>query len=295
MEPLDLPDVRLKLNRGVLIVNPPTDDRLLHVERMRAALPTLGRGSYFCRASASLMHGLPLWYADLSLVHVVRTQGGRGGLSPWIHAYTTPLKPPDTTIIDDLRVTSLERTAADVMRTLKFGPSLAMADATLRLGGSRATLLKEVEGGRGCRHCTEAVLRADPRSESPYESWARAVMLQNQIPLPQLQVEFADHLGFIGRVDFHWPRHRLVGEYDGETKYNELLPLGQTREGAMAEAAIRQRRIEALGQRFIRLGKDEVHDPFVLAGRLGDEFRGDLVDHGLCPEALDIRRPRNRR
>ena len=290
----DPPETRLKLNRGVIIVNPPDDERLLHIERMRASLPTLGPGSYFCRASASLLHGLPLWFADLRLVHVVRTQGGHDDLSPWIHAYTTPLKAPDTTAIDGLRVTSLERTADDVMRNLTFGPTLAMADATLRLGGSRATLLKEVEKGRGCRHCTEAVMRADPRSESPYESWARAIMLQNQIPLPNLQAEFFDPLGFIGRVDFHWPRFRLVGEYDGETKYGELLPLGQTREGALAEAEARQRRIEALGQRFIRFGKEEVHDSFLLAGRLAHEFGDHRVDHGLVPEAMDLRRPRRK-
>jgi hypothetical protein len=120
-------------------------------------------------------------------------------------------------------------------------------------------------------------------------------MLQNQIPLPKLQVEFFDHVGFIGRVDFHWPRHRLIGEYDGETKYNELLPLGATRADAEAAAALRQGRIEALGNRFIRFGKEEVHDSFILAGRLADEF-GDLrVDHGLRPEAMDYRRPRRRR
>ena len=292
MDDLDLPPQRMKLHRSVFVTNPPDDERALHVERMRAALPQLGPDSYFCRASASLLHGLPLWFPDLELVHVVRTQGGHGGVSPWIHAYTTPLAPPATTIIDGLRVTSLERTAADVMRRLKFGPALAMADAVLRLGGSRGVLLKEVETGRGCRHCTEAVLRADPRSESPYESWARAVMLQNQIPLPRLQVDFSDHLGFIGRVDYYWPRQRLVGEYDGETKYNELLPTGVTRDDALVAAAIRQRRIEALGNRFLRFGKDEVHDSFILAGRLADEFGDQRVDHGLCPEAMDHRRPR---
>ncbi len=294
MEPLEQPHTRMKLHRSVFITNPPDDERALHVERMHAAVPSLGPGSYFCRTSASLVHGLPLWFANLDLVHVVRTQGGHGGLSPWIHAYTTPKTLPATTLIDGFRVTTLERTAADVMRTLTFGPTLAVADAVLRIGGSRSALLKEVEKGRGCRHCTEAVLRADPLSESPYESWARAIMLQNQIPLPKLQVEFFDHVGFIGRVDFHWPRHRLIGEYDGETKYNELLPLGATRADAEAAAALRQGRIEALGNRFIRFGKEEVHDSFILAGRLADEF-GDLrVDHGLRPEAMDYRRPRRR-
>ena len=293
-ENIDRPISRLKLHRSVCILNPPSDERELHLQRMRAALPQLGPGSYFCRESASLLHGLPLWFEQLDRVHVVRTQGGHGGLSPWIHAYTTPLIRPETVMIDGFRLTALERTAADVMRWLTFGPSLALADAVLRQGGSRATLLKEVKTGRGCRHCTEAVLRADSRSESPYESWARAIVLQNKIPLPKLQHEFFDHLGFIGRSDFYWPRHHLVGEYDGETKYNELLPEGQTREQALAAAERRQARIEALGNRFLRFGKDEVHDSHVLAARLDDEFRDELVDHGLCPEALDFRRPRSR-
>lgn len=294
-EPIGAPKNRIKLRPGHYLDDPPLDQQLLHVERMRATQEKIGPASYFCRTSASLLHGLPLWFADLDLVDVVRTGGGHGALGPWVRFFTTPKKTPQIVEVDGLRVTSLERTAADVMRHLRFGPSLALADAVLRLGGSRDQLLREVEKGRGCRHSTEAAERADPRSESPYESWARAIMLQNSLPMPLLQREFFDAAGFIGRVDFYWPQFRLVGEFDGWVKYDRLLRPGQTKEDVLLAQGIRQARIEALGERFIRFDKDDVHDSFHLAGRLGRALGDRQVDHGLCPEALDLRRSRRSR
>lgn len=294
MTEFDRPPDRIRLRHRAPVTEVPRDPRALHLRRLYESLPELGEGSYFFLASAGVIHGLPLWGENLDRTHVVHTLGGHGAINDVMHAYTTPLVRPATTTVDGLPCTTLERTAADLMRRLTFGPALATADAALRRGASRGTLLAEVKGGRGCRIATEAALRADPRSESPYESLARAIMLQDGIPLPDLQVDLHDDQGLIGRVDFHWKWKRLVGEFDGAAKLDELLKPGQSRDDVLRARSARDARLWAVRQNVLHWGADDVHDP----GRLTASIRrwlGDVhVDHGLCPEAMGHRRGRRR-
>ncbi len=238
-----------------------------------------------------MLHGLPLWGADLDRVHVVRLLGGHGEVTPLLRAYRRPQVLPPLEVLGGLRATSLERTASDLMRKYAFGPALAVADAALRLGAERAELLAAVKGGRGCRIATEAVLRADARSESPYESLCRALMLQHGIPLPELQVELSDEHGFIGRVDFWWRFLRLVGEFDGEVKLLDHLADGQAVADALAARAARDDRLRARGESVEHWDAADVHDVNAFVRSIAKHL-GDLrVDHGLCPEAMGYRRP----
>lgn len=291
----DIPVPILKLRPGVRLEQVPDTDIALHRERISAALPYIGLQSWFARESAAVLHGLPLFRADLDLVHLLYSGGGHGQIRTIAHVYKTPKVPPSTTFSGDIPVTTLARTAADLMRRNLFGPALAWADAALRLGAPRGELLREVTGGRGCRHSTEAVRRGDPRSESPYESLVRAQLLQGGVPLPELQVSLFDADGFVGRPDFLWRRQGVVGEFDGETKYTTLLAPGQTREDVLRLQELRQRRLEGMGLRVVRWGKEAVHDPDAVTASIRALIGDVLVDHGLCPEAHDLRRPRHRR
>lgn len=67
-----------------------------------------------------------------------------------------------------------------------------------------------------------AIAVADGRAESAMESRARALFLLMGFEPPVLQESFTDERGFIGRVDFWWPRAGLVVEYDGEGKWLDL-------------------------------------------------------------------------
>lgn len=261
--------------------------------RLASVAPWLREGSYFCRESAAVLHGLPLFAADLSRAHVLYTGGGHGYRSGSVIAYATRNTSPLVTSVSGLPVTSLAQTAADLMRVGKFGPALAQADAALRLGASPTELLRLVEKGRGCRIATEAVTRADGRSESPYESLARAIMLQESLPLPELQADLFDRWGgFIGRVDFLWRRARVIGEFDGATKYDELLLPGQSASDVLAAQEARQARLEASGWRVLRWRAEDLHErtPFVQSVR--EALRGARVDHALRPEAHDPVRER---
>lgn len=69
---------------------------------------------------------------------------------------------------------------------------------------------------------------ADGLSGSPGESISRCLISTwNEIPTPRLQHEFRDANGkFVARTDFDWDG-RLVGEFDGYTKYTGRLRNGE--------------------------------------------------------------------
>jgi very-short-patch-repair endonuclease len=296
----DLPETRVRVHRGIVLRAGASTDVDLHVRQLHAVAGTLSPGAAFCFESAAAVHGLPMWAPHLDLAHVMLPGNAHGNRTRWVHRYRAPQRPPRTVMVNGLCVTSLAQTASDLMRRYRFGPALAVADAALRLGVPRPVLEGLSDGGRGCRLASEAARRADPRSESPYESMARALMLQHDLPMPLLQHEFFDGVLFVARSDFFWPAHRLVAEFDGEVKYSTLLRPGETRDDVVAAQALRQARLESLGYRVIRWTSADVDAVPAFVEGLSRDLGHRRVDHALCPEARDYRRlredrPRRRR
>ncbi|TLP75532.1 hypothetical protein [Nesterenkonia sphaerica] len=59
---------------------------------------------------------------------------------------------------------------------------------------------------------------ADPASESPGESYSRVLIHQLGFGAPSLQMRVSTDRG-VYRVDFCWEEERVIGEFDGRTKY----------------------------------------------------------------------------
>ena len=122
-----------------------------------------------------------------------------------------------------IQVTSMTRTVADVARTHPLADALAVGDAAVRSGGVTVDdvheVLRRMGTVRGCRRAAEAVAHLDGRRETAPESLSWARFLEWRLPLPEVQHEFWDDEGFVGRVDFWWQRFRLVAEADGRLKY----------------------------------------------------------------------------
>ena len=51
---------------------------------------------------------------------------------------------------------------------------------------------------------------------SPQETRLRLLLGRSGLPRPVAQHEVRDARGFVARVDFAWPEHRLALEYEGE-------------------------------------------------------------------------------
>jgi very-short-patch-repair endonuclease len=115
-------------------------------------------------------------------------------------------------------VTSPAWTAVEIARTLRRPRALAVLDAALHseccTRADLSTAVAEQKGRRGIVHVRELVQLADGRAESPMESEARLAFIDGGLPKSELQYEIRDLHGRLWRVDFAWPEHRVVAEYD---------------------------------------------------------------------------------
>lgn len=176
----------------------------------------------FSHGTASAVLELPAIGKTTEFVEFATPPGTRGRKSQARRRRTAI--PPSFVEVDNLRVTDLDRTVIDRARHASLESALAAADAALHLElVAQGALLSQAQqlppGSRGCKMAELAMSLADHRSESPLESLSRARMFQLGMPMPELQVEFYDAFGFIGRVDFFWRRLGIVGEADGKMKF----------------------------------------------------------------------------
>lgn len=199
--------------------------------------------------SAAVTHGLPLVTGVPPLVQLLVPEGDWTGIRAGIRYRACRLDPADV-LAGDLRVTTPTRTWLDIARTHRLPNALSCGDGALKLDlltvDDTSWALSQLGSIRGVRLARTALSLLDGRRESPLESWSYAAFVAWQIPLPDSQVEIFDDEGFIGRVDFHWPQFRVVGEADGRLKY-------QTQD-ALYEEKRREDRLRAGGLHVIRWG-----------------------------------------
>ncbi|MCK0439111.1 hypothetical protein MUG78_06430 [Gordonia alkaliphila] len=224
------------------------------VYRLRClAFATAGRGAppVLSHQSAAALHRLPLLKPDLTRVHLLSGQSGRGYQRHQRHLH--PGHALDPTVIDAVRVTSLERTAIDVACIGDFAQALTALDGALRLGATLDGLRTELatRRRRGAAMAQRALEFADAGAESVGESWSRAQFILAGLPPAQLQVRYRCRTRS-PRVDFSWG-DRLVGEFDGMVKYGRTYARpGQTPASIVAEEKRREDELRALGVMVVR-------------------------------------------
>ena len=195
--------------------------------------------------------------------------------------------PEDAESLFGIPVTSLAHTAFDLVRmgtrpntrlraqALPLPESLVPLDAAARrLGATTPAQAREImqayrprfRHAPGIRSVDSAMEFVDPRSESPLESWARGYMLAFGVPEPDLQYLLVGADGNTYRVDFCWPKARVIVEVDGLSKYGDT-PL-EVRASKKRELE-RQRALEAAGWLVIRWTWDDLaRDPWALMRHL---------------------------
>lgn len=187
-----------------------------------ATVAAMRSPSVLSHESAAVLHGLPIIGRWPSRTHVVE-QARSGGRSSALIVRHGVSASPTIVMVGDVAATSVARTVIDLARTRPFASALVSADFALASGlCTMDDLLEELDlagTGRGTRAARYAVERADGLAQSVGESLSRARMHELRLPIPVLQREFFDDDGFIGRVDFWWEVLRLIGEFDGRTKY----------------------------------------------------------------------------
>ncbi|HHU11061.1 MAG TPA: hypothetical protein GXZ60_13770 [Intrasporangiaceae bacterium] len=183
--------------------------------------------------------------------------------------------------VDGVLLTPPDRTIVDLARVGTLDTALAAADYALRTGmctreqiAAEAALIPAGARNRGVAHLVAEL--ADGRSESAGESLSRLQMFRANFVRPELQTEFYDSDGFIGRTDFDFEEAQLVGEFDGQLKY-KVPPDASPQEAGEIVWREKQREDRLRRQRRIaRWVWQTARDTAALA-RL-------LIEHGLKPQ-----------
>lgn len=263
-----------KVRRGVY--SPPgslsVNER--HHRLIHATWPLLRPDSVISHTSAAVLHGLPVDRASVGLVEVTR-QEPRGRTSRNVRTYGAQLEPDEMVELPghpSLRVTSLERTVADLSRTRPFEWGVIAADAALHRHARPDTLANIAQRCRrlqGSARLREVLSFADGRAESAAESLSRVQFSRMGIPAPVLQFEVRDaHGQWLATVDFAWPELGVVGEVDGRVKYDQLLAPGKTAADVVMAEKRREELIKEAGYWIVRWGWAEACDPAALAHRV---------------------------
>lgn len=267
----------MQLRWGAYCLPGETTPEQRHERLILATLPYVDPRNVFSHTSAAVLHGLPVPRESLGVATMIRRSSGHGNGDPHLRVRNTRISSHQITEIDGLKVTSLARTVCDQARLEPFKWGVATVDAALRRGLSREALRAELARFprlSGVARAREVIQFADGRAESPAESISRVTMASFKLPPPVLQFEVFDENGeFVGRPDFGWPDHGLLGEVDGEVKYNELLRPGETVSHAVMREKKREQRLRRLGWWIVRWGWAEANDGNLLVPIIRDGFR----------------------
>jgi len=177
-------------------------------------------------------------------------------------------------------VTSGERTVCDLARSVGLDAAVVTLDTALRRGLDDHALhdvVQRCSSWPGGTRIASVLAAADPRAETPIESLTRLRYREFGLPEPVSQAQVFDPDGHeIGRVDFLFWQHGVVGDADGMLKYD--------REGALREEKRREQSFRRYGLEVLRNNWQEA-----LPGR-SPEFRV----RALQAFALAAGRPRAR-
>jgi hypothetical protein len=178
--------------------------------------------------SAAALWGLPDFDRDDGRLHLIDVRRQKTHCGPGVVRHVGTLGRDDVVRLDGITVTSLLRTVVDVIRSVSFVHAVIVLDHVLRLGRLTKPQLLDalapLRGLRGSSRAIDAVRFADPLAESPGESASRVQVRELRLPTPVLQHEFDTPNGQY-RVDFWWPEHGIVGEFDGRVKYDDAETL----------------------------------------------------------------------
>lgn len=252
-----------------------------HLQLIQATVPRLGPDNVLSHISAAVLHGLPVDARLLDRVTVTQPSRGGSRIGRYAHRYRTPLPERDIEVVGGFSRTVLARTVFDLGRCIDLGFSVAAADAALRRGLSRQALAGQLAAAPrrpGVARARVMIELADARSESPGESLSRVTLWRLGLPAPELQIEIAAR-GHGYRCDFGWPEFRVVGEFDGKTKYADLLRPGETAADVVMREKRREAHLRAAGWSVVRWTYADVLNP----ERLDGLVRPDLLAGGWRP------------
>jgi len=219
--------------------------------------------------SALVLHGVPVWQADLAEVQLTRTTD-RSGPKSGVRHHRGLLDGPDVTVAGGVPVTSVARAVVEHAARSSFEAAVVSADHAMRRGEIPADelrrLLEAIDEWAGAPRVRAALAFANPLSESVGESRLRVLIYNEGLPEPELQQEIHDAEGLIGRPDFFFRGQNTFVEFDGKLKYD-----GGSREVLLREK-YREDRLRALGFEVVRISWADLDRPSWTAHQIRQAF-----------------------
>lgn len=265
--------------------------RLRAVETLRAASPD----AVLSHQSAAVIHGLDLWNTPLAVVHLTRNRPTGGRRTRHRHVHAAALHAEEITEVDELRVTTPARTVVDLARTLPFEQAVVAGDhalhSTTLTSEELSTAADMLAPHAGRRRVHRVLAQLDGRAESVGESRSRVLLIRAQFPLPDSQPDlFTSDGTHLGRVDFLFEEHGVVGEFDGEVKYTKYVPAGLTAADVVVAEKKREDAIRGAGWQVARWTWDDLENPRTVVDRLTEQF--DVARLCPPPRGRVVHRPR---
>lgn len=218
--------------------------------RLEAAAAAETNPSYIAsHRSAAALWRIPTIRLPDGLVHARVTAAAGSRTEHGVRKHAVRDLALHLTAVDGIACSTLERTVLDLAATEAFEEAVVAADWVLRhVSKDRLRhVLEEWDPARNRRRIEAVIDFADGRSGSAGESWSRVQIAEGGLPAPLLQQEFRDGDGLIGYVDFWWPEHGHIGEFDGLKKYKEpSLLQGRDAGEVVAQEKVREDRLRAL-------------------------------------------------
>jgi very-short-patch-repair endonuclease len=186
-------------------------------ERARAAWLYSHREGVIAGLTASTLHGAK-WVDDHLPVELIWSNARR---PRGLRTYDMRLQSDEFVDYEDMRITTVARTAFDIGRRGRLDDAIARLDALGNRTGLRVDDVLVIgdrhRGARGLRQLRAALDLYDPGSESPRETWLRLLIIRAGYPRPRTQIPV---LSPDGRrryyLDMGWEDIKLAVEYDGD-------------------------------------------------------------------------------
>lgn len=193
--------------------------------RCLAALATCADDTLVAFTTAARLHGL--WLpAVADEIHLAAAQPERvsRGMTrthrPEFRAHRRVFDEADRTMINGLRVTSLERTWIDLAPRLSLPDLVAAGDSALRAGAtleSLADVIRRSRRLRGVCRAREALPLLDRRSRSRPESHLRVAATAPNLPRFEVnEPVYRDAGGWLAEPDLSLADAKIALEYQGE-------------------------------------------------------------------------------
>lgn len=202
--------------------------------------------------SAALLWGMEMVHRPAARVTVGRDHSRR--TYPGVEVHRSAVR---ATVVRGVATTDPLRTVLDCARVLDLPDAVVVADSALRrglVGIEELQAAARTTSGPGATRVRRAVRLADPASGSVLESLLRVLLTLNGLAPPRTQYELREGGQVQARVDFAWPREKLIVEADGFAYHRDRSDYRRDRR--RANLCCR------LGWRLLRFSWEDVrHDP----------------------------------